>query len=271
MSVWLLDLADAARASGLPVVETDGWRTRGHGPMEGVRTILCHHTAGPAEGDMPSLGVVTNGRPDLPGPLCNLALARSGTVYVVAAGTAWHAGEVAVPTTQSNVWAVGIEAEATGVDPWPPRQYDAYVALCRALIDQYGLSPARVLGHKEVAVPPGRKIDPNFDMDQFRAAVAGKEHTVELSDRLPDLYTQNPADSLTVGDTMAWGTAHAAFARESAAQARDLAEANAAALAQLQAELDAVKTAVSTVQTGNVDYQQLAVAVADELNKRLAS
>lgn len=170
MARYLTDLADACRKSGLPVVECAGWKTRGHAAFTSVSTIMCHHTAGPRNGEAPSLNVVTNGRPGLAGPLSQIVLGRSGTVYVVAAGVAWHAGNTRT-AAEGNYRAIGIEAEATGVDAWPAVQYDAYVRLCRALIDHYGLSPANVVGHKEAAVPAGRKIDPNFDMNAFRAAV----------------------------------------------------------------------------------------------------
>ena len=173
----LLDLADAARTSGLPVVEVPAWRARSHGPMADVLSIVCHHTAGPATGDAPSLRVVRDGRPDLRGPLAQLFLARSGTVHVVAAGLSWHAGATFQPW-QANPFAIGIEAEATGRDPWPPRQFDAYVRLCRALADHYRVPYARVLGHKEIARPLGRKSDPNFDMAAFRAALTHQEQTM---------------------------------------------------------------------------------------------
>lgn len=169
--MMLTDLADACRASGLVVVERLGWRTRGHGGMSGVRSVICHHTAGPASGDTPSLNVVQDGRRGLAGPLAQLYLSRSGDVYVVAAGLSWHAGVVFVPTVQSNSWAIGIEAEATGNAAWPDSQYRAYARLCRALIDHYRLPVSAVMGHKEVAKPLGRKPDPNFSMPQFRDAI----------------------------------------------------------------------------------------------------
>lgn len=167
----LTDLADACRSSGLHVVEIQGWRGRGHGQMAAVKTIVCHHTAGPKTGDTPSLGVVVNGRPDLEGPLAQLYLSRSGVVHVVAAGLAYHAGAVLIPS-YGNSCAIGIEAEATGIDPWPEPQWKAYARLCAALVRWYQLAPSRVLGHKEVCSPPGRKIDPNFDMGAFRGEVA---------------------------------------------------------------------------------------------------
>jgi hypothetical protein len=181
--MMLLDLAEAARRSGLTVVEEPGWRTRGHGSMTAVRSITCHHTAGPATGDAPSLAVVRDGRGDLPGPLAHLVLARSGTVHVVAAGVCFHTGGT-WESWQSNQNAVGIEAEATGHDGWPAAQYAAYARLCRALADHYGVPYARVLGHREVAKPVGRKVDPNFDMAAFRAAVASSEDDMPTADEI---------------------------------------------------------------------------------------
>lgn len=171
--MMLTNLANICRRSGLDVNEVAGWQTRGHGPMSGVNTIVCHHTATSrsAPGDYPSMGIVRDGRSDLPGPLAQLGLGRSGAVYVIAAGVSYHAGTVAA-AAHGNWYAIGIEAEADGISsPWPEQQMVAYARLCRALIDGYGLDVANVKGHKEVAVPLGRKIDPNFDMDAFRNRV----------------------------------------------------------------------------------------------------
>lgn len=172
----LTDLVDACRKSGLEVVEIDGWRTRGHGDIGTIETIVAHHTAtaASAPGDYPSLRIVRDGRSDLAGPLAQLGLGRSGTVYVIAAGLCFHAGET-FTSEQGNFHAIGIEAEHDGISPWPVELVDAYARLCAALCQHYGLSPFRVLGHKEVAAPLGRKTDPNFDMDAFRARVIAVE------------------------------------------------------------------------------------------------
>lgn len=164
-------LADICRAAGLRVTEVRGWKTRGHGPLTAVKTIVCHHTAGPRTGNLPSLNVLTNGRPGLSGPLCNLALARDGTVFTVAAGLAYHAGQVRSPS-YANGFSLGIEAEGTGVDPWPAVQYEAYAELCAALATAFSVPSSRVLGHKEVCFPVGRKSDPNFAMAPLRSKVA---------------------------------------------------------------------------------------------------
>lgn len=178
---YLTDLAQTVRTTGLKVDEVNGWRTRGHAPFTRVESVVCHHTAGPATGNMPSLNVVTHGRAGLAGPLCNLGLGRDGTVYVVAAGVAWHAGATR-QSWQSNYRSIGIEAEATGVTTWPAVQMDAYARLCKALCDHYKIPVARVLGHKEVCTPPGRKIDPNFDMGAFRARIRNATATTDWFD-----------------------------------------------------------------------------------------
>lgn len=168
----LTDLADACRKSGLEVVEVDGWRTRGHGQFRGVNTIVCHHTATSksAAGDYPSLGIVRDGRSDLPGPLSQLGLGRSGTVYVIAAGVAWHAGATFLQR-QDNWHSIGIEAEHDGLSQWSPVQLSAYVRLVAALREHYEIPLSNVQGHKEVAKPLGRKPDPTFDMTDFRRRV----------------------------------------------------------------------------------------------------
>ena len=168
----LTDLADACRKSGLNVAEVSGWRTRGKA-LAAVKTIVVHHTAtsAAAKGDYPTLGIVRDGRPGIPGPLSQIGLGRTGHVYVIASGKANHAGAVH-RTTWGNAYSIGIEAEHPGGStPWPPGQYDAYVRLCAALVRHYGLTVGDVRGHKEVAFPAGRKTDPNFNMTAFRARV----------------------------------------------------------------------------------------------------
>ena len=176
--LMVINLADILRTAGLNVTEVDGWKTRAHGPLTAVRSIICHHTAGPPTGDYPSLPIVRDGRPDLPGPLAQLGLGRSGTWFIIAAGLSYHAGVVTNPELYSNQYAIGVEAEGVGVPPtdsghiyWPEVQYQSYVRGVRALKQAFNVSTERVRGHKEICSPPGRKIDPNFSMDEFRAAL----------------------------------------------------------------------------------------------------
>ena len=165
-------LERAVKNAGVKYKKVSGWASRGHGTMGSIQSVICHHTAGPKSGNSPSLNVVAYGRPGLSGPLAQLFLARDGTVYLVAAGISYHAGRVS-SNRYANSHAIGIEAEATGLDSWPAHQINEYAKLCKALIKEFGLSTSRVRGHKEVAVPRGRKPDPNFNMSQFRKKVGG--------------------------------------------------------------------------------------------------
>jgi len=169
-ALWL---ADALRAEGVTVEEHPGWKERGSATFN-PKGVICHHTAGPARGDAPSLGICVNGRPDLPGPLCQIVLARSGKAIVIASGRANHAGPGGWRGLEGNTSVFGIEAENTGLgEPWPPVQYDAYVRCVAALCRRGGIAPGLVCGHKEWA--PRRKIDPKgIDMVRFRADVVAR-------------------------------------------------------------------------------------------------
>ena len=165
--------------AGLKVAEQPGWETRGRGEMGIVRGVICHHTAGARNGNMPSLGVVTRGRDDLPGPLAQLGLGRDGTFFVVAAGRCNHAGIgnwQGVSTGNSSF--IGIEAENTGevdgpnADPWPAVQQDAYRRGVAAILTKIKADALMCCGHREYALPFGRKPDPTLDMDDFRRRVA---------------------------------------------------------------------------------------------------
>lgn len=163
-------LADRLRQAGLTVVETDGWPDRGSASFN-PQGVVCHHTAGSPNGDMPSLNLLIRGRGDCPGPLCNVGLARSGAVYVVAAGRANHAGKGGWRGLSGNSSMLGIEAENTGGgEPWPPVQFDAYVRLAAALQGAVGGNVDNICAHREWT---SRKIDPTgIDMNDFRARVA---------------------------------------------------------------------------------------------------
>jgi hypothetical protein len=175
MSFKCIWLADVLKAAGLKVVEQPGWKTRGHGDMKGIKGVLCHHTA-TKSGNMPSLKILVSGRPDLEGPLSQLGLARDGTYYVIGAGKCFHAGKGAWKpmglVDNGNSYLIGIEAENDGVgEKWPEAQMIAYAKGCAAMIDHLNLTEKEVIGHKEYA--PKRKIDPTFDMDDFREKVKG--------------------------------------------------------------------------------------------------
>jgi peptidoglycan hydrolase-like protein with peptidoglycan-binding domain len=165
------------KGAGLKVAVVEGWETRGSGDVGVVRGVLCHHTAGPRQGNMPSLNTLVHGRPDLPGPLAQLGLGRDGTFYVIAAGRCNHAGHGRWnDVTAGNTHFIGIEAENTGSTddfPWPAVQLDGYQRGIAALFRHLQLDAGCCAGHREYALPAGRKPDPSLDMVAFRSSVAG--------------------------------------------------------------------------------------------------
>jgi peptidoglycan hydrolase-like protein with peptidoglycan-binding domain len=170
-------LPQVLKDSGLKVAVTDGWENRGHGDVGNIVGVICHHTATPGKNaNMPTLNTLIQGRPDLTGPLAQLGLGRDGTYYVVAAGRCNHAGIGAWKgVTTGNSSFIGIEGENSGLpddSPWPDAQMDAYHRGVAAILAHIGRGADFCAGHKEFALPPGRKTDPSFDMIAFRLAVA---------------------------------------------------------------------------------------------------
>jgi N-acetylmuramoyl-L-alanine amidase/Putative peptidoglycan binding domain len=169
---WLPAVLETA---GLKVATIDGWESRGRGDVEQIVGVMCHHTVGPKNGNMPSLGTLIQGRGDLPGPLSQLGLGRDGTFYVIAAGKCNHAGAGTWKgVNNGNANFIGIEGENTGVpddSPWPEVQMNAYQRGVAAILRHIGTSADFCAGHKEYASPSGRKNDPDFDMNAFRVAV----------------------------------------------------------------------------------------------------
>ncbi|WP_444904768.1 N-acetylmuramoyl-L-alanine amidase [Microbulbifer sp. CnH-101-E] len=172
---WLPSVLEDA---GLKIAEVDGWASRGNGNMSSsIKGIVCHHTAGAAKGNMPSLNTLKNGRRDLSGPLAQLGLARDGTYYIIAAGKANHAGSGSWKGVSGNRNVIGIEAENTGyakskngkvADPWPEVQLDAYKRGVAAILAKLGRDSSWCCGHKEWKAKP----DPHtIDMDEFRKDV----------------------------------------------------------------------------------------------------
>ncbi|WP_437412405.1 peptidoglycan recognition protein family protein [Sinorhizobium meliloti] len=171
--------------------------------MGRIRGVMCHHTGTPTRGNMPTLNMLKTGRSDLPGPLAQLGLGRDGTCYVVAAGRANHAGRGEWRGLVSgNSSFIGIEAENGGRlgDVWPEVQMDAYVRAVAAILKRIGASPDMCCGHKEYALPSGRKPDPVFDMNVFRSNVwSVMEGTATIRPLIPATDTASGKPTLRRG------------------------------------------------------------------------
>lgn len=176
--VWL---PEALRPAVDKLVEYSGWRQRGHGDFKDIRGVMVHHTGGPA-----SAASIANGRPDLSGPLSQIHIARDGTVTIVAAGVAWHAGVGSwpwLPTNMGNWHLIGIECEWPYGEPginegnahtveWRRPQIIALRNTCAALLSYMRLGVDRLIGHKDYAGRAQGKWDPgHMSMPWLRGEV----------------------------------------------------------------------------------------------------
>lgn len=169
MAYKLTWLADVLRAAGCTVVEEDGWKDRGRAEMGTVKGVLLHHTGPGSEKGL--LSLIRDGRKDLAGPLSQLFLTEDGVYHVIAAGRCNHAGNgLWRGVSAGNSAFIGIEAmnDGDGKDFWPAVQMIAYVTGVAAILGHIGADFSMAAGHKEYALPRGRKIDPSFDMGDFR-------------------------------------------------------------------------------------------------------
>src|SRR5262245_9499134 len=167
-ATYLTAMADWFRAAGLTVVEQDGWqsRSRSSGGYESGRPwcVMWHHTAS-STSPANDASYCSYGSPDR--PICNLLMARDGTVWVLAAGATNTNGKGGpqtfskgtVPTDRMNEYAVGIEI-ATGRtgEAYPQAQLDATFTVSNVLAERLALAATDVCTHYVWA--PTRKVDP---------------------------------------------------------------------------------------------------------------
>jgi len=105
------------------------------------------------------------------------------------AARAWHAGAAHwAGETDINSCSIGIEIQNTGhlegaPEPYPKEQIEAVIALVRDIAARRGVSPARVVGHSDVA--PARKADPGEHFPWHKLAAAGLALDVAAADITP--------------------------------------------------------------------------------------
>jgi hypothetical protein len=172
--IMLTGLASVLRAAGSAVVEAPGWQTRGRAWSSKPHGFIAHHTGG-GDNVAASVALVRDGRSDLPGPLSQFVLTPAGEWHIIAAGRSNHAGPGRWQgITSGNSEMLGCEAmnRGDGKDVWEIEQMNSYARGAAALAEHFGFPALNVCGHKEWALPKGRKIDPTFDMPAFRTLVA---------------------------------------------------------------------------------------------------
>jgi hypothetical protein len=152
--------------------------------------IMVHHTAGSdgMTGDAADERVLTQGRSDLPAPLCHDGTTDTGVQVIISTGRANHAGRgdgsvadkirarraaggrPGTDDTDGNALFYGFEVMYSGTRPMAAAQRRGLIRALAAICEHHGWNPLVVIvGHKEWT---GRKIDPFDDMNSIRHDVA---------------------------------------------------------------------------------------------------
>lgn len=166
---------DIMRGWNVPVAEVPGWQDRGRPWAFNPKVLRNHWTAtGGYEYDYASLGIVRDGRSDLPGPLSQGGLGRhTGTFYMIAAGYSNDGGEGEWEGHTGNGSGIGIEHENDGVgEEFQPVHRRNSVLANAAICIAFEIDPARLVCEHFEWSP--FKIDRNSfgDPTDFRAQVA---------------------------------------------------------------------------------------------------
>jgi N-acetylmuramoyl-L-alanine amidase len=184
-------LPDVLRDAGLTVRTVDGWENRGS-ELSAIYGIIGHHTASNKNsGNNPSLGICTNGRPDLAGPLCQCLLARDGSYDIIASGKANHAGDGGWPgwPSSGNSNTLAIEAENDGIGEWwSAAIMDSYAIGSAAILEFLGKDESAFITHFEWCNPPGRKIDPRGPWMQGGGGEDWWSGNYDVNDRSADAF-----------------------------------------------------------------------------------
>ena len=112
------------------------------------------------------------------GSSLDYAIGKDGKIvqHVKDSDRAWHAGRSIWKGRNScNDYTIGIELVNlnNGQDPYPEAQHRANVALCAYLRRRYNFKAGDIVGHLNVAIPPGRKSDPRgYDLNRLRREVS---------------------------------------------------------------------------------------------------
>lgn len=170
------------RAEGFTVVERPGWETRGHGVLR-PRGMVNHDTITGRSWTLAAvLRLLEQGHAGLRGTLANWSDDRDGTIYLHAAGLAYHAGRGGWQGLAGNSSVIGLEQHNSGTESHRA-QIDAAVALNRHCADVFGFSESRICEHFEWT---RRKQDrATVRGAEFRARVRNyRPESWELGDRL---------------------------------------------------------------------------------------
>ena len=194
-----LEINARLRAAGIVVREASGWQNRGNGQVSAYEGGIVHHTATGFGIALPGTGVgnlLINGRPDLAGPLCNYAGNDDGSLTVIAAHPANHAGASGgrsmgpLPITSLfNRRVLGLEIVYPGTVPMLGTQYRTAVIWGRVVADVVGRGDVeRIRAHAETSITgkwdPGFAPSRTYNMAEFRAAARVARTTPEQDEEI---------------------------------------------------------------------------------------
>lgn len=167
------------RAAGITVHEAPNWQSRGNGQTSAYEGFIWHHTATAFSNS--NLSILVDGRSDLSGPLCNTCGWADGSVGLIAAHPANHAGASGgrftdpLPKTSlfnRRVW--GHEIIYPGTQPMTAAQYRTACILAKICTDVFGYGDInRAKGHYETSITgkwdPGYAPSKTVDLNKLRA------------------------------------------------------------------------------------------------------
>jgi N-acetylmuramoyl-L-alanine amidase len=132
-----------------------------------VEYIILHNTEGR---DSRAYLSRTSGQPPEP-PDRRVSihkLVRADGVYSIVspANTAWHCGETVTPYHHMNYRSLGVELESINSkgkcqEPYSDSDYNATAHTVAGWMFSYAIPWERVLCHRDIASPPGRRQDPS--------------------------------------------------------------------------------------------------------------
>lgn len=219
------------RGYGMVIHEHPGWERNGNGQSSAYLGGSLHHTGAAFDG---GLDILIHGRPDLPGPLCNVAGHANGTGRLIAAHPANHAGAGngrsmgPLPRTRTfNRLVWGLEIMYPGSVPMTREQYRFALIHAGVVSKILGRpNPEWVRAHAETSetgkwdpgFAPGRTIDMGrFRGDVLPAMIAAQEDDLPTPAELWGHHIDDPypgAGTQPAAALVGWAATHAAKARE---------------------------------------------------------
>jgi hypothetical protein len=139
-----------------------------------ISAIILHHTA--SAGTATAVGKFF-ATPEA-GVSAHYTIDRTGYIIqsVEDSFRAWHAGKSEFNGVSNvNNFSIGIEICNVGnsIEPYPDTQYESIIRLVAFLAQTYEVPLTNITRHRDIAMPPGRKIDTsdNFDVKRVMDGV----------------------------------------------------------------------------------------------------